>query len=131
MKLASLQRAVPNLGYCITMAFLTGTLFTLAGLEISRLYMAPIFLFMLLITLYQFLKTGVIAKPTLDKKLLSIAFFATIAICSTAILVVRELRETFGIGAPLTLGLIIVVAAILLFKIERRNFLNKINARKK
>lgn len=129
MARAGLRRATPPLWFGATIALLAGVLCTFAGLGISRLYMAPLFLLMVLIVVYQTHKAGVIVRPQ-SKRMIIMVLIGMLAILIPLILVIREHLDTFGPWAALSLGIAITIAGFVLSVFERRAYLTKINTEK-
>lgn len=130
MEQASLRRAIPPHWFGATLVLLTSLLFTLAGLEVSRVYMAPLFLIMVFIVVYQTRKSGVLVKLSISKNKRIIVMIGVVIICSLVIFFTQELRNIFGFWAPLTLGVLTAIAGLILFALERRMFFTKINSKK-
>lgn|GEM_PF-1869676 len=130
MESAGLQRGLPPRWFGLAMALPAGVLFALAGLEISRLYMAPIFLLMVFAVIYQIRKAGVLVKPYPSRRALILVVVGVVAILAPLIFIARELRDTFGFLAPLSLGVIVALASLCAFVLERRAYLTKIKAGK-
>ncbi len=130
MENASLRRAVPPHWLGITVAVLTGVLFALAGMGIARIIMAPIFLLMILIIVYQTYKSGVLARPSPSYLLLIGALVATIAVCVPILLLVQRFRDTLGAWVPLSFAIAIAIAGYFAFLLERRMYFKRIGAEK-
>ncbi|MDH5232900.1 MAG: hypothetical protein OEY38_22830 [Gammaproteobacteria bacterium] len=120
-----IQRAVPPIWFGLTIALLTGSIFILAGFDVSRIYMAPVFILMVIIVIHQTKKSGVIAKlyPSRQGFFLVISCVAVISI--PFIFVARELRDTYGLIAPFSIGVLISLFCVIAFVLERRVILKK------
>lgn len=130
MESASLRRGIPPWWFGLAMALPAAVLFTLAGMEISRIYMAPIFLLMVFAVVYQTRKAGVLVRPFPSRRALILVMIGVAAIFAPLIFIARELRDSFGLFAPLSLGVLIALVALIAFAVEHRTFLTKIKAGK-
>jgi hypothetical protein len=129
MKIAGLQRSITPWWYGIMIAIGGGIIFSLAGMEASRLYMAPFFLAMVFSTIYEARKSGVIARAP-AKRTFILIIVGIISVLVPLIFVARELRDVYGLFAPLCLGILVTLVGIIACSAERYWILNKIKEEK-
>lgn len=131
LKSVSLRRGIPPWWFGLVITLSSGVVVALAAMEISRIYMAPIFLLTVFAVVYQTRKAGVLVRPFFSKRVLILLMVGVAAILVPLIFVARELRDSFGLFAPLSLGVSIFLIGLIAFAVERRIFLTKIRAEKK
>ena len=126
-----LQRGIPPLWFGITIALLGGITCTLAGLNVSRLYLAPLVVLMVLLVLRQTLKADVIVKPLLSKRALIVLAIGTAVIVMPLILFARSHLDTFGGWVALSIGVGIAIACSVASILERHKYLTRIDVEKR
>jgi hypothetical protein len=118
MEQAALRRAQPAKWLGVVTALLGGIITALAAAETSRLFLAPIFLLMVISVVFQICHSGAIIKLNKPKLIMAIVFVMMIS--GLLILGARELALVIGIWAPLILGVLVSIAVFSASIFERR-----------
>jgi len=130
MERAGRRRAITPIWVGAALAILTGLIFGLAGMGVSRLITAPFFVLMVLIVLFQTYKMGVLVRPFSSRHTSVVAMMVTAMISIPVILLSQNLYSEMGAAAPIIIGAIIALVGIILFVLERRVNCNYIESLK-